>query len=237
METSNGAEPSSHALINDAEVGNSYLGGAEDVHSQHSGQQDLPLHQLEVQVSTTNSGDGSPSGRYPYFTSCDFKEAIVCLLFCFICCIIVIARVEPKQRPIPYQLLASGDYVLNLSYNEPFDGDTVPDGLGVFLAAVLPLLSQLGLTKFCNLRGDAHATLCCYLVAFGITMLTTFAVKNYVGYLRPAFYELCDPNDDFSECTIDEGDGTYAFAVFIFRPIVSDLLTTKSMPRTGSESY
>lgn len=212
METDNSInrEPSSHALMIDAEVADSNQGGSVD--APHAGQQNLPLHQPEE--PSLNSGNGSLSGRYQYFRSCDFRETIVCLLFCFTCCIIVIARVEPKQRPIPFQLLDTGDYVINLSYDEPFDGDTVSDGLGLFLAAILPLLSQLGIAKFCNLHGDAHATLCCYLVAFGITMLTTFAVKNYVGYLRPAFYELCDPSEDFSECTVDEGDGTCSLWVF-----------------------
>ena len=121
------------------------------------------------------------------------------------------ASLQPLQRPIPYQQLEDGEYVINLSLNETFDGDTVPDGAAVVLAVLLPLLTQLGLTKYFWMQGAAHATICCYLVALGITVLTTFAVKTYVGYLRPAFYNLCEPTEDYSECTLDEGSGTFPF--------------------------
>jgi len=214
MGTNDSAEPnSSHALMTDVEVAIGTSDHDGDAPVDDAGQQDLPLPQL-VQPSSTN-GSRSPSGRFPYFSSCDFKEAIACLLFGFCCSIIVIVRVEPKQRPIPFQLLDTGEYVINLSYNESFDGDTVSDALGAILGGLLPLLLQIAIAKFCKLHGDAHATICCYLVAFGITMLTTFAVKNYVGYLRPAFYDLCQPSDDFSECTIDEGDGT---CIYLYVP-------------------
>ena len=134
---------------------------------------------------------------------------MACLIFAFICSIIAIVPVQPLQRPIPYQQLEDGEYVINLSLNETFDGDTVPDGAAAVLAVLLPLLTQLGLTKYFWMRGAAHATICCYLVALGITVLTTFAVKTYVGYLRPAFYDLCEPTEDYSECTLDEGSGTF----------------------------
>jgi len=144
----------------------------------------------------------------PYFQSVDFKELVVCCGF-FVCCMIpFMIPSTPNQRPIPYQLLSSGEYVLNLTYNEDADKDTVSDVLLVFLAVVIPLVVQFGLAKYyCAVVGDAHATICVYLVAFGITLLTTNLVKLYVGYFRPGFYELCQPNNDYSACSNDEGNG------------------------------
>ena len=167
-------------------------------------QRDLLPHHDTTAVDPRSESQG----RWSYFASADFKETLACLFFAFLCVIIVVVPVDPRQRPIPYQLLNDGEYVLNLSYDEPFDGDTVPDSLAAVLAVVLPLLLQLGLSKYFILRGAAHATFCCYLIAFALTTLTTFAVKNYVGYLRPAFYNLCVPTEDYSDCTNDEENGT-----------------------------
>ena len=45
-----------------------------------------------------------------------------------------------------------------------------------------------------------------YLAAVGITLLATDAVKAYVGYLRPIFYDHCIPDEDYATCTGDEAD-------------------------------
>ena len=36
------------------------------------------------------------------------------------------ASLTPRIRPIPYQLLESGDYIINQIFNANFDGETVP---------------------------------------------------------------------------------------------------------------
>lgn len=41
-----------------------------------------------------------------------------------------------------------------------------------------------------------HRTLCTYFVAGGMTLLFTETIKRYVGYMRPVFYDMCDPNVD-----------------------------------------
>jgi len=176
---------------------------------------DLPHHSSEPLVASNDDNGSNNSNslyRFPYFHSSDFRELIACIVFCLACMIAFIFRADPLQRPIPYQLLKTDEFVLyvrNLSINEVFEGDTVSDTLGAVLGVFLPLLVQLLLAKWYKLRGDAHATICTYLVALGITMLTTYAVKMYAGYLRPIFYDVCQPSDDFSECTADEGDGAY----------------------------
>lgn len=167
----------------------------------------LPRHAAAA-VEPTTPTENPSQRRFSYLYSPEFKEMIACLIFALLCSLVALVPVMPRQRPIPYQQLEDGEYVINLSLNEPFDGDTVSDSLAALLAVVLPLLTQLGLAKFCVRLGAAHSTMCCYLVAFGLTVLTTFAVKNYVGYLRPAFYDLCVPTADYSECTADEDNGT-----------------------------
>lgn len=45
-----------------------------------------------------------------------------------------------------------------------------------------------------------------YAVALGLTGFTTNIIKNYVGYLRPVFYDLCEPDADYQECTGSDSD-------------------------------
>lgn len=40
-----------------------------------------------------------------------------------------------------------------------------------------------------------------YTTAIGITCLVTSAVKLYVGYLRPIFYDVCVPDDTYEYCS------------------------------------
>jgi len=57
---------------------------------------------------------------------------------------------------------------------------------------------------FFGARGDVHKTLCVYLVALGLVKFVTDTIKNYVGYLRPCFYDLCNANFDNNN---DDGGG------------------------------
>lgn len=60
------------------------------------------------------------------------------------------------------------------------------------------------LTYFRPTKNRFHNTVCVYLAAVGLTQLLTDAIKNYVGYLRPIFYEVCIPNATYQTCTSDE---------------------------------
>jgi len=56
-------------------------------------------------------------------------------------------------------------------------------------------------------RCDAiHKTVCVYFLSIGLTQTLTNVAKLYVGYLRPNFYDLCQPDEDYEECTYS-GDG------------------------------
>uniref|UniRef100_A0A7S3LF07 Phosphatidic acid phosphatase type 2/haloperoxidase domain-containing protein n=1 Tax=Amphora coffeiformis TaxID=265554 RepID=A0A7S3LF07_9STRA len=113
--------------------------------------------------------------------------------------------ITPHQRPMPVQYLeGSGEYVRNLTNNAEFDGETIPYELLILLSGVFPLVLQVVLS-LC--RGssspihEAHQTFCVYFVAWSLNMIACEFVKNYVGYLRPLFFQFCEPTDDYSECT------------------------------------
>ena len=50
-------------------------------------------------------------------------------------------------------------------------------------------------------QNDLHKTACVYCTAIGITSIVTTAVKLYVGYLRPIFYDICIPDDTYEYCS------------------------------------
>jgi diacylglycerol diphosphate phosphatase/phosphatidate phosphatase len=53
---------------------------------------------------------------------------------------------------------------------------------------------------------NPHQTFCVYLAAIGLTLLLTDAIKVYVGYLRPIFFDLCIPDDKYQTCTSGDDD-------------------------------
>jgi membrane-associated phospholipid phosphatase len=57
------------------------------------------------------------------------------------------------------------------------------------------------LSYFSDRPSSCHNTICVYLATVGITILTTDALKLYVGYLRPIFYDQCVPDEQFQTCT------------------------------------
>jgi hypothetical protein len=122
---------------------------------------------------------------------------------------------NPRQRPIPYQYLeGTGEYVVNQVYNETLDGETVPTAMLVWITGWLPLLLQFLMITFCYSKVGklkrwelVHKTLCVYSAAIGTTILVTNSIKLYVGYLRPIFYDQCQPNEDYTACTADDNAG------------------------------
>lgn len=46
-----------------------------------------------------------------------------------------------------------------------------------------------------------HKTACVYATAIGLTNILTNAIKLYVGYLRPIFYDGCQPDEAYQYCT------------------------------------
>jgi diacylglycerol diphosphate phosphatase/phosphatidate phosphatase len=148
------------------------------------------------------------SKPFSYFYSRDFVELLGCLGFLLVISLLSLIDRELNERPIPVQVLQnSGDYVRNLTNNEPFDGETVPDIWLIILTIVAPVLIQFALSKIWGRPGDGHATWCVYIIAFSIVLVTTDAIKRYAGYLRPIFYTLCVPDDKLEECTAEDEGG------------------------------
>lgn len=166
-------------------------------------------HEPKDPVEPVSEGDAPPAPIY--WRSRDFQEVCVCLAFLIICLIPDLISLAPYQRPIPYQLLGNGDYVRNLTNDQNLKGETIPDWLLIVLAIVLPLIIQFTTGKWWGQKGDAHATICIYFIAFGLTYLTTTLLKAYCGYLRPVFYEICVPDNTYESCTENSSFGRTSF--------------------------
>jgi hypothetical protein len=150
-----------------------------------------------------------------YFYSWRFVELMICVVPLLLGSILEVA-IQPNQRPIPYQYLEStGVYILNQVYDQVSDGETVSTLVLAVVCGWLPCIVQLMLAWFIpqavttskQEKWDVlHKSLCVYAAAFGITMVSGNFVKLYVGYLRPIFYDECQPNDTYDECQNPGGD-------------------------------
>lgn len=139
-----------------------------------------------------------------YLTTPDFKELLTCGVFFGL--IFIPSSMGPRERPIPFQLLQTGEYVLNQSLNESYEGETVSDTLLVHLAISMPWMLQVLGSFTIGPRRDCHATMCSFLFGMSLNLLATEVLKLYVGYLRPIFYDLCQPDEDFETCTAETSD-------------------------------
>ena len=112
-------------------------------------------------------------------------------------------------RPIPYQVLTSGDVVLDLGLNHPLIDDvTVPSKLLLQMSITFPLLFLILVTQIsprCAKKYfDTHSSVCVLLLSIGMSEFTTQMAKMYVGRLRPNFYALCEFDIQKLECTASE---------------------------------
>lgn len=154
---------------------------------------------------------GTLSAVTAYIKSHRAIEIVVCLAFFLLTNILQLFKFDVYRRPMPVQYLpASNEYVKNLTNNETFESETVPHELLIFLSGVLPLAVQLALSLVCRWSSapinEVHRTLCVYLLAWSLNMIACDFVKSYVGYLRPIFFQLCEPNEDHTMCTGESVD-------------------------------
>jgi PAP2 superfamily len=166
-------------------------------------------------VAVDDDDDDDVATWLQYFSSCRFVELVICVIPLILGSVLEFLF-QPNQRPIPYQYLEStGDYILNQEYNQIDDGETVPTVVLAVVFSFLPCIVQLLLAWFVPYNTAAtkrqkwdviHKTLCVFPAAFGTTMVLTNFVKLYVGYLRPIFYDGCQPNDTYDECQNPDGD-------------------------------
>lgn len=124
----------------------------------------------------------------------------------------------PYQRPIPYQSIDVDDneYILRgLMYDNRLSGEIVRSHVMFVLAIAVPFVAQIALAC-CVGKGQKtallHKTVCVYLLAIGLTQTLTNLAKQYVGYLRPIFYDTCQPDEDYEYCTSkDNRQGRLSF--------------------------
>jgi diacylglycerol diphosphate phosphatase / phosphatidate phosphatase len=174
---------------------------AAPLHVEH---EQMDYHSSSPTALPTTTATANSDVVEPYLRSRDFKELIACVIFAVICFVVAtITDASTTERPIPYQLLNTGEYVRNLSFNERFDGETVPDSLLIVLAIVIPWILQMLISIVYGEKVARHATLCIYFVALSLTQLTTDLIKMYCGYLRPIFYTICEPDETYETCTGD----------------------------------
>jgi len=117
------------------------------------------------------------------------------------------------MRPIPYQVTAAGDVLLDLTLANdiiPKSDVTFPSEKLWFISLWLPIstvviigtIFPLILSTLPNNNPllNAQAGACTILVAIGISELVTQTFKFYVGRLRPNFYAMCGFDKETLEC-------------------------------------
>jgi len=140
-----------------------------------------------------------------YLKSNDAKELLFYVVFLAVPYLVMRLLLHtPYDRPIPYQNLQDGgnDYIRNLTYNLKEDGETCPTWALIIICAI-SFLIQLVLSVRVGNVGDVHATICVYIIAMCLTGCLTDGMKHYCGYLRPIFYEECEPNFETGVCAKD----------------------------------
>jgi membrane-associated phospholipid phosphatase len=155
--------------------------------------------------------DNEPHSFRSYRCSLHFLELVCCVsLFIFSQ---LLSALHAFERPIPFQLLETGDYVRNLNYGESLEHfETVSTFMLIVLSGIIPVGLQVGLswTLAGGLRA-VHGTLCTYLVAFSLRNISTNSVKLYCGYLRPVCYEICQPDANYEFCQSGGDDMRQSF--------------------------
>lgn len=186
---------------------------------------DLESQQAQTRVTRTNTVDSNSSSsagsvdllvgdgqKFIQHAPPTFKETVACCSLSFLGITLVVVMLfltDPHKRPMPVQYLEStGEYVRNLVNGEVYKGETV-DTIGLFLLCLFvpgTIQATYGFAR--GRKGDFYRTICTYSVAFTITGIATEFIKNYVGYMRPIFFDQCDPDDQYQACS---GEGwTYS---------------------------
>ena len=126
--------------------------------------------------------------------------------FCAILGWVFTDKLSIDDIDIPTQQLLNGEFVRDLTFDEYFDhNDTVSTIATYLIAGLVPIILQSALAYKWGPRRDLHYTVLAYLVTFGTSLLASEPVKWYVSYRRPNFYQVCQPNDDYTECLGFEG--------------------------------
>ena len=150
-------------------------------------------------------GSSSRTSRKSYFCSYKFLELLLCLIPVPIG--VYLEFHDPHMRPIPYQIV--DDTIVNaFMFNFENTAETVPNFVMITVSVVIPFLLQITLVYFSkdlNKLDMVHKTLCAYILTCGLTQTLTNITKLYVGYFRPIFLDLCQPDENW-QCTGEQND-------------------------------
>ncbi|KAL9190617.1 hypothetical protein ACHAXT_000323 [Thalassiosira profunda] len=118
------------------------------------------------------------------------------------------------MRPIPYQVTAAGDVLLDLTLandmvpkpDATFNSERLwfislwlPISTVLLLGSIFPLVVSTLPNN--NSLHNVHAGVCTILVGIGMSELVTQTSKFYVGRLRPNFYAMCGFDKTLLQCT------------------------------------
>mmetsp|Transcript_18494 Transcript_18494/g.42523 ORF Transcript_18494/g.42523 Transcript_18494/m.42523 type:complete len:243 (+) Transcript_18494:170-898(+) len=157
-------------------------------------------------------GDAAPTPT-PYWRSSKFVEVLLC--FALVPIGIGSEFVEAYERPIPRIQTEDGQYLAVGVFDFDDEGETISSSLMFILGIASPFILQiiLGCWKKDLARTDIiHKTCCVFFMGLGCTQILTSMVKLYAGYLRPIFYALCVPDENYEQCiSEDYGQGRKSF--------------------------
>jgi len=151
----------------------------------------------------------------PLLSTCYFRSYLVIeLIFCTL--LLLLGFFIPSLissfitiRPIPYQVLSTGDVILDFRLNsEVVHNATISSNVLLSTCFLLPLVvlvatSSWGSRPFACAY-DVHAIVCVLFTALGMSEIITNVLKLYVGRLRPNFYSLCEFSIESLKCMADD---------------------------------
>ena len=147
-------------------------------------------------------------------------ECIVCWLY--VALGLIVSYVLPwnhYQRDIPVMTIDSQEEsssfrIPNVALNEPLQESSLSTlGLvGVFI--LVPFVIQTWLSYLLSKQYttpldrtvNRHCTVCVYCVSMATTVAAFETVKLYCGNLRPHFYTVCQPNEAYTDCQVEDDE-------------------------------
>lgn len=109
--------------------------------------------------------------------------------------------VAAHHRPIPYQTTEAGDILIDSTFGNPYHhNETIPGSLLNLLTVILPIAIFGTLGILFGPRGDMHAAVCSFILAMAMKIFVVACIKNYAGYFRPSFYNMCQFNEETLVC-------------------------------------
>lgn len=105
------------------------------------------------------------------------------------------------HRPIPIQTTSTGEALIDLTFaNDYHHNETIPGSLLNLLCVVFPISVFAAFGILLGPQGDTHAAVCAYILTMGSKIFVVACIKNYAGYLRPSFYNMCQFNPETLLC-------------------------------------